>query len=131
MSKENFGKDVKVLWHDRKRWCGLPLSFTRYYLVENEGQWMKLFTSVGFLSVFQEEANLYRIYDISVVATLTNRMFGTGTIVLHCNIDNMPEIKLVRIKNPYEVRNMLASLIEKERGKKGYRIGEFTTGRDI
>lgn len=130
MGKESFGKNTKILWHDRKRWCGLPLSFTRYYLAENEGEWIKLFTSVGFLSVLQEEANLYRIYDISVSASLTNRMFGTGTITLHCNIDNMPQIRLVRIKNPYEVRNMLASLIEKERAKKGHRIGEFAMGRD-
>jgi hypothetical protein len=127
MSKESFGKNVKILWHDRKRWCGLPWSFTRYYLVENES-WLKLFTSIGFLSVFQEEVNLYRIYDISVVATMTNRMFGTGTIILHCNIDNMPEIRLVRIKNPYEVRDLLASLIEKERAKKGHRISEMAMG---
>lgn len=128
MSVEQFGANTKVLWRDRKRWCGMPLSFTRYYLVENEGSWLKLFTSTGFLSVFQEEVNLYRVYDISVVATITNRMFNTGTIILHCNVDNMPEIRLIRIKNPYKVRDMISNLIEKEREKKGYRIGEYTMG---
>lgn len=129
MGKESFGKNAKILWHDRKRWCGQPWSFTRYYLVENES-WLKLFTSIGLLSVIQEEVNLYRIYDISVVATMTNRMFGTGTIILHCNIDNMPEIRLVRVKNPYQVRDLLSSLIEKERAKKGHRISELTMGTD-
>lgn len=127
---EQFGIDTKIVWKDRKRWCGLPLSFTRYYLVEKENSWLKLFTSTGFLSVFQEEVHLYRIYDISVIATLTNRMFNTGTIVLHCNINNTPEIRLVRIKDPYKVRDLIANLIEKEREKKGYRIGEFTMGTE-
>lgn len=131
MKKEEFGPDSKIIWHDRKRWCGLPLSFTRYYLVENEGDWLKLFTSVGWLSVIQDEVNLYRIYDISVHATFSNRIFGTGTVILHCNVDNMKEIRLVRIKNPYKVRDILAELIERERNKKGYRIGEYTMGMGV
>ncbi|MDD4110659.1 MAG: PH domain-containing protein [Clostridia bacterium] len=130
MSKEQFGPDSKIIWNDRKRWCGLPWSFTRYYLVENEGDWVKLFTSIGWLSIIQDEINLYRIYDISVVATFTNRLFKTGTVILHCNADNMKEIRLVRIKNPYKVRDILADLIEKERAKKGYRIGEYMMGTE-
>lgn len=128
MSKEKFGNETKILWHDRKRWCGMPLSFTRYYIIEKEEGWVKLFSSIGLLSIVQEEVNLHRIYDLSVITTLSNRMFNTGTIILHCNVDNMPEIRLVRIKNPYKVRDMLANLIEKERSKKGYRIGEYTMG---
>lgn len=128
MAREKFGLNTETLWHDRKRWCGMPWSFTRYYLVKKKDGWFKLFTSTGFLSVFQEEVNLYRIYDISVVATLFNRMFNTGTVVLHCNVDKTPEIRLVRIKDPYKIRDMLADLIEKERAKKGYKIGEFTMG---
>lgn len=130
MKKEEFGPDSKIIWHDRKRWCGLPLSFTRYYLVENEGDWVKLFTSIGWLSVIQDEINLYRIYDLSVYVSFTNRIFKTGTVILHCNVDNMKEIRLVRIKNPYKVRDVLAELIEKERNKKGYRIGEYTMGTE-
>lgn len=128
MGKESFGKGAEIIWHDRKRWAGKPWSFTRYYLVEKPNSWVKLFTSVGWLSVFQEEVNLYRIYDISVVTTFTNRWFNTGTIILHCNVDNTPEIKLVRVKNPYKVRDMIADIIEKERQKKGHRIAEFATG---
>lgn len=128
MGRESLGKDVNILWKDRKRWMGQPWSFTRYYLVEKPGSWLKLFISVGLFSVYQEEVNLYRIYDVSVVTTFTNRWFGVGTIVLHCNVDNTPQIRLVRVKDPYKVRDMIADLIEKERTKKGYRVGEFTMG---
>ncbi len=123
--KDQFGEGSKILWHDRKRWCGMPLSFTRYYLVENE-DWLKLYSSIGFLSIRGEEVNLYRVYDISVRATLSNRIFGTGTLILHCSSNSSDEVYLIRIKNPYKVRAMLSELIEQERAKRGNRISEFT-----
>lgn len=126
MSKNQFGADTQILWKDRKRWCGLPWSFTRYYIVEKDGSWMKLFSSTGLFSTFSEEVNLYRIYDISVVQTLSNKIWGTGTIVLYCNVNSQEKVYLVRVKDPYKVRAMLAELIETERAKKGYRIAEFT-----
>lgn len=123
--KDQFGEGSKILWHDRKRWCGMPLSFTRYYLVESE-DWLKLYSSIGFLSIRGEEVNLYRVYDISVRATLSNRIFGTGTLILHCSSNSSDEVHLIRIKNPYKVRAMLSELIEQERAKRGNSISEFT-----
>ena len=127
MANSQFGSGTKILWKDRKRWCGLPWSFTRYYLVEKEGSWLKLFSSVGLFSTYSEEVNLYRIYDVSVVQTLSNKIWGTGTIVLYCNVNSTEKVYLVRVKDPYKVRAMLAELIEVERAKKGYRIAEFTS----
>lgn len=123
--KDQFGEGSKILWHDRKRWCGMPLSFTRYYLVESE-DWLKLYSSIGFLSIRGEEVNLYRVYDISVRATLSNRIFRTGTLILHCSSNSSDEVYLIRIKNPYKVRAMLSELIEQERAKRGNSISEFT-----
>lgn len=123
---DHFGDGANILWKDRKRWCGLPWSFTRYYLVEKPGNSLKLFTSIGLLSTYVEEVNLYRITDISVVRTLTNKIWGTGTIVLHCDIDSSEEVRLIRINQPLKVRAMLAELIEQERVKKGHRISEFS-----
>ena len=88
---------------------------------------MKLFTSIGLFSTVCEQVNLYRIYDISVSRTLTNKIWGTGTITLHCNMNNVDEVTLVRVKDPYKVRAMLSELIEIERAKKGYRIAEFAS----
>lgn len=124
--KKQFGENTKILWHDRKRWCGLPWSFTRYYLVEKENNWLKLFSSIGFLSIRGEEVNLYRIYDISIQTTLSNRMFGTGTLVLHCSSNSAETVYLIRVKDPYKVRSMLQELIEQERSKRGNKISEFT-----
>ena len=50
----------QYIWRDRKRFLGMPLSFTRYALSED-----RLFLSVGFLSIKDEEVLLYRVRDIS------------------------------------------------------------------
>ena len=116
---------TKILWKDRKRWCGMPLSFTRYYIVENEGQWLKLFSSVGFLSTVDNEVNFFRIFDISVYQSLFDKMFGVGSITLFVNDESSDKIILRKIKHPHKVRNLIASLVEKERQKHGFRLTEF------
>ena len=50
---------MEYIWKDRKRFLGMPLSFTRYALSED-----RLFLSVGFFSIKDEEVLLYRIRDI-------------------------------------------------------------------
>ena len=124
--KKQFGEGTKILWQDKKRWCGLPWSFTRYYIVEKEDNWVKLFSSIGFLSIQSEEVNIYRIYDISVETTLSNRIFGTGSLVLHVSSNSTDEVHLIRVKHPYKVRALLQDIIERERNKRGNHIGEFT-----
>ena len=104
----------------------VPWSFTRYYIVEKKGSWLKLFTSVGLFGVQEEEVNVYRIYDLTVTQSLSNRMFNTGTITLHCQANNHETINLVRVKDPYKVRAMLQELIESERAKRGNKLSEFT-----
>ena len=68
---------MEYLWKDRKRHLGLPLSFTRYALSED-----RLFLSVGFFSIKDEEILLYRIRDISTSRSLWQRIFGVGTAPL-------------------------------------------------
>ena len=65
-----------VLWTDRKRVLGLPLSFTRYSLTAN-----KLVLNTGFMSLHEEEVRLYRVRDISLTRTLGERLFGVGTVL--------------------------------------------------
>ena len=50
---------IEFLWKDRKRYFGLPLSFTRYSLSED-----RLFTSVGFLNIKDDEILLYGLFFI-------------------------------------------------------------------
>ena len=52
---------IESLWKDRKRYLGMPLSFTRYALSED-----RLFLSVGFFSI-RENQNLNVILGTSRV----------------------------------------------------------------
>ena len=56
---------VEILWKDRKRYLGLPLSFTRYRLSED-----RIFCEKGFFSIHEEEILLYRIRDLELKLTL-------------------------------------------------------------
>ena len=53
---------IKMIWQDRKRILGLPLTFTQYALSED-----RVFVQTGLLNTRFEEALLYRIQDISQI----------------------------------------------------------------
>lgn len=125
MADIGYGKDVNVLWKDRKRWCGLPLSFTRYKIIEKPTKWLKLIVDKGFLSRHVEEINMFRIEDVSVVETFTNRLWGTGSITVLSKDASHPETILVRIAHPKRIRNMITELVEQDRASKNVSVGEM------
>ena len=125
MGNKYFGSDCKVLWKDRKRIFGLPISFTRYQIVEKPGEWVKLFSHIGLLSTSSEETHFYRIDDMSIYQSLFDKMFGVGTIVVYCGNASNDSIVLQKIKNPYQVRDMIATLVEQERKIRGVKYSEF------
>ena len=125
MNTHKFGEGTKIIWKDRKRWCGLPLSFTRYYIVEKEDAWLKLFSSVGLFSNEDNEVNFFRIFDISLYQSFFDKIFGVGSITLYVNDESTEKIIIKKVKNPYKVRNLIASLVEEERQKHGFRLTEF------
>ena len=120
-----FDKDCEVLWHDRKRHLGMPISFYRYYIVKKEGEWVKFFRHKGFFSAIIDEINVYRCYDVSLSVSLVDKIFNTGTIEIVSNDASAPRFHLRHVKNPYKVRDFISSLIELERKKKHVGVTEF------
>lgn len=104
------GAKTDVIWKDRKRILGMPISFTRYRLTED-----RLFLITGLLNIKEEELILYRVLDISMRRSLTDRIFGVGTVVLYSADTTHPNLELKHIKRPGEVRDMLSRIIEQER----------------
>ena len=68
--------NIVYIWKDRKRYFGMPISFTRYALSED-----RLFLSQGFLNIKDDEILLYRVRDIDTSRNLWQRLFGVGTVV--------------------------------------------------
>lgn len=125
MNHKRFGENNKLLWKDRKRWAGLPLSFTRYFLIEKEDQWIKFFSSVGLFSTVDEELYLFRVFDITVEQTFLNKIFNEGTIVLHVNDESADKVYIRRVLNPLKVKELIADKVELERRRRGFKLAEF------
>ncbi len=115
---ENTG--IQYIWKDRKRYFGLPLSFTRYAMSED-----RLFTSVGFLNIKDDEILLYRVRDIDTGRTLWQRLFGVGTVTVMSSDKTMPNLVLQNIKDPIAVKEMLHTQVEEMKIKRRMRFGEI------
>ena len=115
-----FNGDMYI-WKDRKRYLGMPLSFTRYALSED-----RLFLSVGFFSVRDEEILLYRVRDISIKRTLWQRIFGVGTVTVRSSDKSTPEVFLKNIKKPLDFKELLHRNVEEAKLSRRIRIGEMT-----
>ena len=113
---------IEFLWKDRKRYFGLPLSFTRYSLSED-----RLFTSVGFLNIKDDEILLYRVRDIDTSRTLWQRMFGVGTVTVVSSDKTMPYLVLKNIKDPIFVKELIHKQVEEAKLKRRVRYGEIMT----
>lgn len=116
MAKNN----IEYLWNDRKRFLGMPLSFTRYAMSED-----RLFTSVGFLNIKDDEILLYRVRDIDTKRSLGQRLFGVGTVTVISSDKTMPNLVLKNIKNPIAVKEMIHQQVEETKIRRRVRLGEI------
>ena len=113
--------NIEYLWKDRKRYFGLPLSFTRYAVSED-----RLFTSIGFLSIKDEEMLLYRVRDLSVSRTLGQRLFGVGSVTITSSDKSQPTLVLQNLKDPVSVKELIHTQVEEMKIRLRVRIGEFS-----
>jgi len=113
---------IEYIWKDRKRYFGMPLSFTRYSLSED-----RLFLSEGFLNIKDDEILLYRVRDIDTNRSLWQRMFGVGTVVVMSSDKSMPNLVLKNIKDPVAVKELIHEQVEEMKIRRRVRVGEIMT----
>ncbi len=111
---------IEYIWKDRKRFLGMPLSFTRYAMSED-----RLFTSVGFFSIRDDEVLLYRVRDIDTKRTLWQRLFGVGTVTVVSSDKTMPNLVLKNIKKPIDVKELIHEQVEEMKIRRRVRVGEI------
>ncbi len=107
-------EESKLLWKDRRRRLGLPLSFTKYEIYED-----KLVLRKGFFKTTVDETMIYRIMDIKLVRTLGQKLFGVGSVVLIGSDKSHPQLELKSIKQSETVRKFLSELVDKQRTARG------------
>ncbi len=116
---------IETLWKDRKRYFGMPLSFTRYSLSED-----RLFISEGFLNIKDDEILLYRVRDIDTRRSLWQRLFGVGTVIVVSSDKTMPNLVLKNIKDPVFVKELIHKQVEEMKIRRRVRFGEIMTNAD-
>lgn len=122
---KQYDEFATVVWQDKKRWCGLPWSFTRYSVIKRDGEYAKLINVNGWLTTRTEEIQLYRVDDLSVYQSLTNKIFGVGTITVYCRDASCNKLELRNIKNPYKVCALLNQMVIEDRKRVGVKQSEI------
>lgn len=118
-------KAAELVWNDRKRHLRMPLSFTRYSLSED-----RLFVETGFFNLKEEEILLYRIRDITLTRSFGQRLLGVGTVVISSSDTTTPQVKLVNILQPREVKELLGEKVEDAKNRRRIRPTELIDGHD-
>ena len=113
---------IEYLWKDKKRYFGMPISFTRYRLSED-----RLFLSVGFLNIKDDEILLYRVRDIATTRNLWQRLFGVGTVTIVSSDKTMPTLVLKNVKDPVMVKELIHRQVEEMKIQRRVRFGEIMT----
>ena len=116
----------KIMWHDRRRYFGLPLSFTKYALTEDT-----VVRETGLLNLKEENVLLYRVLDIELLRPLVQRIFGCGTIVLHSSDQTSPELRILSVKNPKAVKEQVFQAVEEAKLRRSMRTTELLDADDV
>ncbi len=116
---------IEYLWKDRKRFLGMPLSFTRYRLSKD-----RLFCETGFLNVKSDEVLLYRVRDLRLTMSLGQRIFGVGTVCVVSSDKSIPHLDLKNVKDPRTVKELIHKNVEAAKDKRRMRATELLGGED-
>lgn len=111
-----------MLWKDRKRHLGLPISFTKYSL--SGGEAPRIFRETGLFNL-KEEVLLYRVRDITLTRSFFQRIFGVGTVSLHSSDKTTPTLDLVNISKSKDVKELIFSKVEQAKANRRMRTTEL------
>jgi len=113
MAKKFSLEKEEVLWKDRKRYFGLPISFTRYSVTKD-----RFITRIGLFTTETNEILLYRILDVRLVRTLGQKIFRVGTLTLYSADQTNCEFEIKNIAHSEQVRRYIGELVEERRTEK-------------
>ncbi len=114
--------DPDIIWEDRSRILGMPISFTRYSMSEEQ-----LTIRTGMLNLRTETIKFFRVVDMAITQSLWQRIFGVGSITLATRDARQSEFIIQNVKSPEKVHKMLDMAVEAARNKHRIRTSEFMT----
>jgi len=79
----------------------------------------RLFVRRGWLARHVDELELYRVKDVVVDQGILQRVLGYGTITVLSDDDTTPEVDLVRISSPINVKELIRTQYRAARRREG------------
>lgn len=110
---------MEYLWQDKKRFMGMPLSFTKYKLGKD-----RIFAEIGFFTTKYEEVVLYRVRDISLKRSFWQKIFGVGTVIVTSADATSPVLELKNIKRAFDVKEAIHKQTEAVKISRRTRVSE-------
>ena len=114
---------MDILWKDRKRHLGLPVSFTKYSVTGGENP--RVFRETGLFNLKEEEVLLYRVRDLTLIRSFGQRIFRVGTIAIRSSDQTTPTLELVNVARPKEVKELIFNRVEEEKAQRRMRTTEL------
>lgn len=115
----------EILWKDRKRILGMPISFTKYSLSKD-----RIFIDTGLFNLNEEEILLYRVLDISLKLSFWQRIFRVGSVFVKSSDQNTPVLEIKNVKKPKEVKELIYKYSEEMKKARRIRVGEIIDDGD-
>ncbi len=102
----------ELRYSERSRWLlfGLPFTFTKYELRDNDFTIIK-----GFFTVRENDCYMYKISDVEITRTLLQRMAGLSTITLFTSDVTDRTITMKNIKHGREIKDFILQASEAAR----------------
>ena len=113
-------EQIELLWEDKKRYFGLPISFTKYSLSKE-----RIFRTLGLVITRYDQIMLFRITDVRVSVSLWQRLFGVGTVILISKDDSQPILKIHNVRFPLYVKERIHMRVQEVRQELGIKPTEF------
>ena len=85
----------------------------------------RLFVRQGWLAKNVNEMELYRVEDVRVAQGVLQRLLGYGTITVLAADDTTPQVELIGVSNPTEIKEKIRTQYRAARKREGVRPTEF------
>ena len=104
-----------MTYQEKKRWLlfGLPLTFTKYTLTEEQ-----IIINTGFLNQEENNCYMYKVQDTVLSSSLFQRMAGLGTVVCKTSDVTHPQLVMKNIKNARKIKDFIIENSEDQRMKR-------------
>ena len=114
--------NIEILWKDRKRILGMPISFTKYKLSSD-----RLFVEKGLFNSEFDEILLYRVTDLTIKKSFGQKIFGVGSVIVNSSDKTLPILELKNIKNAFDVKELIHTKVEKAKRDRKMRVEEMVS----